>query len=115
MSLNENAKIGSKKNIKISTIKFYDEEEEEEEEEELNKDGIDKALNSNLPSLTPLYPGIKDISYFDENSTNTKILKLSEELPSLRKDNISLEEYQKQKQKNNFSDKFFTGFSKSPM
>ena len=114
MSLNENAKIGSKKNIKISTIKFYDEEEEEEEEEELNKDGIDKALNSNLPSLTPLYPGIKDISYFDENSTNTKILKLSEELPSLRKDNISLEEYQKQKQKNNFSDKFLQDLVKVP-
>ena len=115
MSLNENAKIGSKKNIKISTIKFYDEEEEEEEEEEeLNKDGIDKALNSNLPTLTPLYPGIKDISYFDENSTNLKILKLSEELPSLRKNNISLEEYQKQKQKNNFSDKFLQDLVKVP-
>lgn len=113
MSLNENAKIGSKKNIKISTIKFYD-EEEEEEEEELDKDGIDNTLNSNLPSLTPLYPGIKDISYFDENSTNTKILKLSEELPSLRKDNISLEEYQKQKQKNNFSDKFLQDLVKVP-
>ena len=113
MSLNENEKIVSKK--KINSSKTSNSEEEEEEEKELDK-SAESNLNINLPSLTPLYPQIRDESYFDENITNIKIARLSEELPSLRKENITMEELdnQNKKEKINFSETFLNDLTKVP-
>ena len=113
MSLNENEKIVSKK--KINSSKTSNSEEEEEEEKKLDK-SAESNLNINLPSLTPLYPQIRDESYFDENITNIKIARLSEELPSLRKENLTMEELdnQNKREKINFSETFLNDLTKVP-
>ena len=89
--------------------------DEEEEQEDLDKN-INVSLNMNIPSLAPLYPQIKDQLFFEESATNIKILKLENELPSLRKENVTMEEYEKQKlkEKIHFSNKFLQELIKVP-
>ena len=110
MSLNENIELISNKSGKISS-----DSDSEEEKEDFDKN-INVSLNMDLPSLTPLYPQIKDQSYFEESATNIKILKLKDELPSLRKENLTMEEYEKHKlkEKTNFSDKFLQELTSVP-
>ena len=95
--------------------KISSDSDSEEEQEDLDKN-INVSLNMNLPSLAPLYPKVKDQSYFEESATNIKILKLEDELPSLRKENLSMEEYEKQKlkEKTNFSNNFLQELIKVP-
>ena len=93
------------------SISQKDEEEETENEKE-NEEEEPKDLNNNLPSLLPLYPSIRDISFFDENNTNNKILRLKKEEPKLRKENLTLEELEKKKLE--LTDKFLQDLVKDP-
>ena len=92
MSSNELNHLIPQKSDKSISQKDEEEETENENEEEEPKD-----LNNNLPSILPLYPSIRDISFFDENNTNNKILRLKKEEPKLRKENLTLEELEKKK------------------
>ena len=82
-------------------------EESEEEEEEKEED-----LNNNLSMVSPLYPPIRDESFFDENNDNSKILRLAKETKNIRKESITLEELNKKKLEIN--DDFLQDLTKDP-
>ena len=82
-------------------------EESEEEEEEKEED-----LNNNLSMVSPLYPPIRDESFFDENNDNSKILRLAKETKNIRKESITLEELNKKKLEIN--DDFLQDLVKDP-
>ena len=82
-------------------------EESEEEEEEKEED-----LNNNLSMVSPLYPPIRDESFFDENNDNSKILRLAKETKNIRKESITLEELNKKKLEMN--DDFLQDLVKDP-
>ena len=110
MSSNELNHLNPQKSDK-SVLSEKDEEEETENEKE-NGAEEQKDLNNNLPTLQPLYPQVRDISFFDENITNNKILRLKKEEPKLRKENLTLEELEKKKLELN--DKFLEDLIKDP-
>ena len=112
MSSNELNHLNPQKSDK-SVLSEKDEEEEiENENEKENEAEEQKDLNNNLPSLLLLYPSIRDISFFDENIANNKILRLKKEEPKLRKENLTLAELEKKKLE--LTDKFLEDLIKDP-
>ena len=112
MSSNELNHLNPQKSDKSIISQKDEKEETENENEKENEEEEPKDLNSNLPSLLPLYPSIRDISFFDENNTNNKILRLKKEEPKLRKENLTLEELEKKKLE--LTDKFLQDLVKDP-
>ena len=112
MSSNELNHLNPQKSDKSVLSEKDEEEETENENEKENGEEEQKDLNNNLPTLQPLYPQVRDISFFDENITNNKILRLKKEEPKLRKENLTLEELEKKKLELN--DKFLEDLIKDP-
>ena len=106
MSSNEDDSLDSQKSDK--SILLNKEEIEESQKVEKEK----KISAKNLPLLDPVYPPIRDISFFDENNNNNKILRLIKEKTSLRKDSLTLEDYEKKKLE--LTDKFLQDLIKDP-
>ena len=111
MSLNEIENKNQPENDKKNLSKNEEEESEEEGEEkkELEKD-IDTSVNMTI--LNTLYPSVRDESFFDENITNSKILRLDKEKSNLRKEELTFEEFEKKKLEIN--DKFLQDLVRDP-
>ena len=112
MSSNELNHLNPQKSDKSVLSEKDEEEETENENEKENGAEEQKDLNNNLPTLQPLYPKVRDISFFDENINNNKILRLKKEEPKLRKENLTLEELEKKKLE--LTDKFLEDLIKDP-
>ena len=106
MSSNEKEKLDSPNN-KNNNSNNKEEEEENEEEEEMKE-----ISNVNLPIINQLYPPVKEIDFFDENNNNNKILRLIKEKPIIKKDILTMEDYEKQKLE--LTDKFLKDLIKDP-
>ena len=106
MSSNENEKLDSPNN-KNNNSNNKEEEEENEEEEKMKE-----ISDVNLPIINQLYPPVKEIDFFDENNNNNKILRLIKEKPIIKKDILTMEDYEKQKLE--LTDKFLKDLIKDP-
>ena len=112
MSLNEIENKKPPENDIKNLSKKEEEEEEGEEEEEIEE--IEKEIDTgaNITIINTLYPKIKDETFFDEINSNSKILRLEKEKSNLRKEELSMEEFEKKKLE--ITDKFLQDLVKDP-
>ena len=90
MSSNELNHLNPQKSDKSVLSEKDEEEEAENENEKENGAEEQKDLNNNLPTLQPLYPSIRDISFFDENIANNKILRLKKRRAKIKKGKFNI-------------------------
>ena len=112
MSLNEIENKNPTENDKKNLLKNVEEESEEGEGEEIEE--LEKDINTsvNMTILNTLYPPVRDESFFDENICNSKILRLVKEKSNLRKEELTIEEFEKKRLE--ITDKFLQDLVKDP-
>ena len=112
MSLNEIENKNPTENDKKNLLKNVEEESEEGEGEEIEE--LEKDINTsvNMTILNTLYPPVRDESFFDENICNSKILRLVKEKSNLRKEELTMEEFEKKRLE--ITDKFLQDLVKDP-